>query len=250
MLITQWVDMSDRVFTLLILSLALQNVCTGFEVWTLLQNNFNDSNSVNIICQHNVREDWTIKADVFINGQKVCVNDKNNTVCEGIKQGNQFNFTLRMTAEQKGLPCHCRVYRSAPLPIQLREGEKIRLVPGCSPLIPTNHQTNKDVEMGNDYSQSAVTGRLIWLLLGTALLLCFYSLIITVVYIKLRIRISKELQITYVPMQKKCVRPKKGKEHISDKNAEYMYMREVHQQVQPIRDVNHNSRLNPVGSTV
>ncbi|XP_060732716.1 uncharacterized protein si:ch211-67e16.3 isoform X2 [Tachysurus vachellii] len=244
--------MSDRAFTLLILSLALQNVCTGFEVWTLLQNNFNDNNTVNIICQHNALEDWTIHADVLINDQKVCVNDQNNTACEGIKQGNQFNFTLRMTAEQKGLPCHCMVYRTSPLPIQLRKGEKIRLVPGCDcpPLIPTNHQTIKDMEMGNDYSQSAVTGYLIWLLLGTALLLCFYSLIITVVYIKLRIRISKELQITYVPMQKKCVKPKKVKGHVSDKNEEYMYMREVHQQVQPIRDVNHNSRLNPVGSTV
>ncbi|KAK3543546.1 hypothetical protein QTP70_023876 [Hemibagrus guttatus] len=124
---------------------------------------------------------------------------------------------------------------------------------GCNipPPKPTNHQTTKDVDMSNVHSKSALTGYLTWVLLGIVLLLCFYSLILTVVYIKLRIKISEELQITYVPMQKKGARPKKKvKGKSSDKNAEYMDMREVHQQVQPIRDVNHNSRLNPVGSTV
>ncbi|KAK3569531.1 hypothetical protein QTP86_034809 [Hemibagrus guttatus] len=82
---------------------------------------------------------------------------------------------------------------------------------GCNipPPKPTNHQTTKDVDMSNVHSKSALTGYLTWVLLGIVLLLCFYSLILTVVYIKLRIKISEELQITYVPMQKKGARPKR-----------------------------------------
>lgn len=38
--------------------------------------------------------------------------------------------------------------------------------------------------------------------------------------------------------------------HRTDKNEEYMDMREVHQHAQPTRDMNHNSRLNPVGFSV
>ncbi|MCI4378594.1 hypothetical protein PGIGA_G00217680 [Pangasianodon gigas] len=242
--------MSDRIFTLL-LSLTLQDVCTGFQVWTLLQYSWKDINSVNIICQHNALERWTVGASVLINGKKVCNTDKNSTVCEGRKEGNQFNFTLKITAEEKGLPYNCMVYRSTPLPVQVRTGEEIKLLPGCDilPPIPTNSCSCLDVD--NDCPHATLTSLLTWALLGLVLLLCLYSLIITAFYIKLRIKFSEELSITYVPMQKNCVRPKKKvKAHGADKNAEYMDMREVHHQAQPIRDVNHNSRLNPVGSSV
>ncbi|XP_058247085.1 uncharacterized protein si:ch211-67e16.3 isoform X2 [Hemibagrus wyckioides] len=250
MLITRRADMSDGVFILFILSLTLQDVCTTeFQVWTLLQNDYNDNSSVNVICKYIAPEDWTISAELYINNERKCSNDESTAVCSGRKEGNQFNFTLKITAEQNGFPCHCMVYRSTPIPVQVRVGRKVMLLPGCSipPPIPLDHLTTKDVDVSN---QSALTGYLTLVLLGIVLLLCFYSLILTVVYIRLRIKISEELQITYVPMQKRGARPKKVKGKGSDKNAEYMDMREVHQQVQPIRDVNHNSRLNPVVATV
>ncbi|KAF4087102.1 hypothetical protein AMELA_G00091830 [Ameiurus melas] len=243
--------MSGRDLTLLFcISLTLQHVCTEFQVWTLLQYNRKD-NSVNIICQHNALESWIMGADVVTNNTKFCNTEQNNTACEGRQEGKQFNFTLRITAEQGRLPFQCMVYRSKPLPIQVRTGEDIMLFPGYDipPPIPTN--SCKCLDVGSDCPHTALVGLLTWALIGIVLLLFLYSLIITVVYINLRLTISDELTLTYVPMQHNQGRTKKkAKVQGADKNAEYMDMRKVPQQAQPIRDMNHNSRLNLVGFSV
>ncbi|XP_053483891.1 uncharacterized protein si:ch211-67e16.3 isoform X2 [Ictalurus furcatus] len=244
--------MSDRDFTLLFcLSLTLQHVCTGFQVWTLLQYNSKDNNSVNIICQHNALESWTMGAEVLMNNKNFCNTEQNNTACEGRQEGKQFNFTLKITAEQRRLPFNCMVYKSGPLPVQVRKGEEMMLFPGCDipPPIPTD--SCKCLDVGSDCAHTALVGLLTWALIGFVLLLILYSFIITVVYIKLRLSISEELTLTYVPMQQNWVRPKKKvKVQGADKNAEYMDMRKVHPQAQPISDMNHNSCLNPVGFSV
>lgn len=102
----------------------------GLQVRTLLQNSFPDNSTVNVICQHNGQESWTIQARVLIDDKRVCGTDQIYTTCEVNKKGNQFNFTLKMTAEQIGHPCHCSVYRSSPPPVLEREGEKLLLFPG------------------------------------------------------------------------------------------------------------------------
>lgn len=99
-------------------------------MWTLLQYNSKDNNSVNIICQHNALENWTIGAEVLMNNERFCKAEQNNTACEMRQEGKQFNFTLKITAEQRRLPFNCLVYKSGPLPIQLRTGEEMMLFPG------------------------------------------------------------------------------------------------------------------------
>ncbi|XP_053352864.1 uncharacterized protein si:ch211-67e16.3 isoform X1 [Clarias gariepinus] len=248
--------MSDRVFTLLLsLTLALQDVCAEFQVWTLLQYNFKDNSSVNIICQPDVQTDWKMGARLFINDEDVCHSDKNNTICEERKQGNQFIFTLKITAKNTRLVYQCEIYKRTPLPIVKRRGEKAELLTECSVprLIPETPPTTTSncTEEVPECHQPDLLNLLTLALLGFVFLLCLYSLIMTVAYIKLRIKISDDLTITYVPMQQNGIRPKKkAKGHGADKNAEYMDMREVHHHTQPLRDMNHNSRLNPVGSSV
>ncbi|XP_060786145.1 uncharacterized protein si:ch211-67e16.3 isoform X2 [Neoarius graeffei] len=240
--------MSDIVFTLLLslsLTLHIGTVCAGFNVSTLLQYNFTD-NSVNIICQHNAPEAWIMEANLLINGENVCKTDKSNTACEQRKEGNQIIFPVKITAEHK---YSCLVYRSSPMPLQTRNGKEITFSPGCE--IPSPTPTNSsDCAESNVCPRDTLPGLHTWALLGIVFLLCLYSLIITAVYTKLRNKISEELTITYVPMQQTRIRPKKVKGHGADKNAEYMDMREVHHKKQPIRDMNHNSRLTPVGFTV
>ncbi|XP_046701406.1 uncharacterized protein si:ch211-67e16.3 isoform X2 [Silurus meridionalis] len=232
--------MSDRLFTLFLsLFLTLEHVCSGFQAWTLLQYNSKDNNLVNVICQHDAPINWTVGATVLINDQNVCKTDKNNIDCSRRASGNQFNFTLKITDGQKKL--QCMVYRNYPLPIQVRNGEEI-MFPGSFTSAPKPTNSCSILPVANN----SLYGLLNWILLGTVLLLCLYSLIITSVFINLRKKISEELSITYVPMQQNRLRPKKG----ADKNAEYMDMREVQHQVQPFRDMNHNSHLNRIDASI
>lgn len=106
------------------------SVCAEFQVWTLLQYNYKDNSSVNIICQPDVQMDWKMGARLFINDEDVCHSDKNNTICEERKQGNQFIFTLKITAKNTRLVYQCEVYKRTPLPIVKRRGEKAELLTG------------------------------------------------------------------------------------------------------------------------
>lgn len=67
-------------------------------------------------------------AKLLIDGMDVCQTDPNNTACNGKAEGNRFNFTMNVTAENKRYRCH--VHKRDPLPVLTREGEDIGLLPG------------------------------------------------------------------------------------------------------------------------
>ncbi|KAF5895291.1 uncharacterized protein DAT39_014992, partial [Clarias magur] len=151
-------------------------------------------------------------AHLLINDKDVCHTDKNNAICKERKEGNQFNFTLKITAEYTRLVYQCEVYRIQPIPILMRRGEKAEMLTGCSVprLIPVSPPTTTEncTEDVPECHQPDLFNLLTLALLGIVFLLCLYSLIATVAYIRLRIKISDELTITYVPMQQNGIRPK------------------------------------------
>ncbi|XP_036424285.1 uncharacterized protein si:ch211-67e16.3 isoform X3 [Colossoma macropomum] len=210
--------MSFRFFILLqCLSMTLQQD-PKLNVTTLLQYHLDDTDSVSVTCQHDGWENWIVGARLL---------EGENRVCE--------------------------VYRRSPIPVTTAVGEKIKLFPGfkeCScPNVPHDNMTTS----GPARPCPEILGLsrpLTWALIGLVFVLCLYSLCVTAVYIKLKVKRSEEIYdtLTYVPMQ---VKPKKKvKRYDADKNAEYMDMRKVHPQAGPIRDMNYNCRPVPTGFTM
>ncbi|XP_036424275.1 uncharacterized protein si:ch211-67e16.3 isoform X2 [Colossoma macropomum] len=243
--------MSFRFFILLqCLSMTLQQD-PKLNVTTLLQYHLDDTDSVSVTCQHDGWENWIVGARLLEGENRVCEVKKDKCVLS--KMGNQIKFTLKnLNSEEKNLYYQCQVYRRSPIPVTTAVGEKIKLFPGfkeCScPNVPHDNMTTS----GPARPCPEILGLsrpLTWALIGLVFVLCLYSLCVTAVYIKLKVKRSEEIYdtLTYVPMQ---VKPKKVKRYDADKNAEYMDMRKVHPQAGPIRDMNYNCRPVPTGFTM
>ncbi|KAL7881935.1 hypothetical protein AOLI_G00087840 [Acnodon oligacanthus] len=243
--------MSFRFFILLLcLSMTLQEDAR-LNVTTFLQYHLDDTDSVSVICQHDGWKNWNVGARLRDGNNRVCevINDK----CALSKMGNQIKFTLKnLNSQEKDLYYQCEVYRRSPIPVITAVGEKIKLFPGFKECSCPNISHDSLTTSGPARPCPEILGLsrpLTWAMIGLVFVLCLYSLCITAVYIKLKVKRSEEISdtLTYVPMQ---VKPKKMKRYDADKNAEYMDMRKVHPQTGPIRDMNYNCRPVPTGFTM
>ncbi|KAL7865508.1 hypothetical protein SRHO_G00107550 [Serrasalmus rhombeus] len=234
--------MSFRFFILLLcLSMTLQED-DRISVTTFLQYHLDDTDSVSVICQHNGRESWNVRASLMDGKHRVC--DK----CTMSNMGNQIKFTLKnLSSDEKDLYYQCHVYRRDPIPVITAFGEKIKLFPGFKECSCPNISHDSLTTSGPARPCPEILGLsrpLTWALIGLVFVLCLFSLCITAVYIKLKVKRSEEISdtLTYVPMQK-------VKRYNADKNAEYMDMREVHPQTGSSRDMNYNCCPVPTGFT-
>ncbi|XP_072541180.1 uncharacterized protein [Salminus brasiliensis] len=247
--------MSVRFFIpLLSLYLSFQKVRTDAELnlTTVLQYNLNKPDSVSVVCQYDWQEGWDMVVKLLDNSNTVCETSKVKR-CKWSQKKNQTEFTLKnLTFAQKNLFYHCEVFRRSPLPIIKGKGVHFRLFPETHILPNTSWISVDPDNVCHPPESNSHTDTLIWVwaLIGLMLLLCLYSLIITTLYIKLKIKRSEYINdtLTYVPMQ---VKPKKQvRRHDADKNAEYVDMRKVYPQGGPIRDMNYNSHQIPAGFTM
>ncbi|XP_076849916.1 uncharacterized protein LOC143498894 [Brachyhypopomus gauderio] len=235
--------MSYKLFILVLsFSLKLQDVCSELSV---LMKKYNVDYNLwpTIACQHNGKPDWTIRARLT---QKTIICDKDmGETCDMIQHGSQFSFTLKNTTSiQNNSMYKCEVYRSSPVPVIIRESEECTIEPNLRWRAPDQGTHHSDASLS---LHLCLPDHITWALAGLAILLCLYSLTLTILYIRLRIKVSENVSDTptYVPMQKNV----RGR--VPDKNGEYMDMREVHHRSGPIRDVNYNSRHHvPIGLTM
>lgn len=132
-----------------------------------------------------------------------------------------------------------------PFPVQTREGPKIKLFRGCNKsLAPpknscpiTNQTYNQDPAPVEKCAPEEMYTLLICGLIIVVVMLSIYSIVLTAVYIRLRITKPESPDtLTYVPMQRKVNRRDLD-------NTEYVDMREVQKQGRSHRDMNHNSPL-------
>ncbi|XP_007234206.3 uncharacterized protein si:ch211-67e16.3 isoform X1 [Astyanax mexicanus] len=237
--------MSVRCLTLLLsLYLSFQKAWTdtSLDVTSGLQYSFKDPDSVTVICEYNWEKGWEVAVKLKANNNVVCETSQKRR--DWSQEGNQTKFHLKnFTSDQKKLSYTCEVFRHDPLPVLKGEGHAFRLFPESHilPNIPCNSTETTIVIPPPEIPCRPNTLIWAWALIGLMLLLCLYSLIITILYITLKIKWSQELNdtLTYVPMQKQ-VRQKNA-----DKNAEYMDMRKVPPMAATVRDMNHNSHRLP-----
>ncbi|XP_035379501.1 uncharacterized protein si:ch211-67e16.3 [Electrophorus electricus] len=236
-------DMSHKFFILVLsLSFELQDVCSELCVNTHQQYSVDNIFWPNITCQHDGKTEWKVQARLI--EKRIICDMRSRQTCDLSQDGNQFKFTLKnTTSTPKSSVYICEVYRSSPAPVIIRESEELTLNSGCH--VPDTQATDP----GNaclSHGFFSLPVRVTWALIGLAILLCLYSLTVTILYVRLRIKMSEDLYdtLTYVPMQRnvRC--------QVPDKNAEYMDMRVVQLQPGSSRDTSHNSHHHsPVGFT-
>ncbi|XP_051565675.1 uncharacterized protein LOC127447698 [Myxocyprinus asiaticus] len=238
--------MTDRFILLtLCFSLILQNV-DNFDVSEPLNHTLNEDGSVSVICKYDGQgTEWD--AELKMNNECVCKLYKKeeqteDKMCDWDHENNTFKFTLKkLEARHKDQLFSCEISRIRPYPLKIKEGKKTKLFPGVNiPYPPSrrncpsirssaelmNHTSPNITSPGNNYT-IVILG-----LSVVVVLLSLYSIILTCIYIRLRLESSDTL--TYVPMQRRVKR-------YDVDNTEYMDMREVQKQGGSIRDMNHNS---------
>ncbi|KAI4874065.1 hypothetical protein NFI96_018468 [Prochilodus magdalenae] len=244
--------MSVRFFILLLcLFMTLQKVWTDGElkVTTFLQDDLNDPGLVKVICQYDEVKAWAVEVGL---GFKRTTNwETMKDVPRETLKKNQIMFTLRNSTSSHKNFYRCEFYKHDPLPVVKTVDKEFKLFPGCS--CPANIcESSEPVDVCPSPGFPSLSGPLTWALIGLVFLLCLYSLCVTAVYIKLRVKRSEEVYdtLTYVPMQIQVKPKEKVKRQDAEKNAEYMDMRKVHPEARPIRDMNYNSHHIPNGFTM
>ncbi|XP_051565318.1 uncharacterized protein LOC127447468 [Myxocyprinus asiaticus] len=247
-----YVNMMDK-FTLLTLcfSLILQYVCCSvksFNVSEPLNHTLNEDGSVSVICMFDgPGVEWDAK--LKMNNENICElyqkeDQTEYKMCDWDLKDNKFKFTLKkLEARHKDQLFSCEISRTLPLPISTNKGVKTKLFPGVNipfPLPRSNcSSTGSTAEPMNDKSTD-IQYILILGLIVVVLLLSLYSIIITNIYIRLKVtKFESSDTLTYVPMQRKVKR-------CDLENTEYVDMRKVQKQRGSIRDMNHSSH--PVGA--
>ncbi|XP_059417161.1 uncharacterized protein LOC132152408 [Carassius carassius] len=244
--------MPDR-FTLLTISFSflLHNVCS-WSVSEPLNHTFNDDDSVSVTCMFYGEEKFELDAKLKINNGYVCeISDQSQEYkkCKCEHKDNKFTFTLMELPQTWHRDTFtCEISKIKPFPVIVKTGQKIKLFRGCkytfSPLndsCPITNQTTGPLPTPvvrpplDDTYTLLICGLLIMVVM-----LSLYSIILTAVYIRLRVTNLESLDTpTYVPMQRNVKRR-------DLENTEYVDMREVQKREGYHRDMNHNSHLESV----
>ncbi|XP_026074561.1 uncharacterized protein LOC113053615 [Carassius auratus] len=241
--------MPDR-FTLLTISFSflLHNVCS-WNVSEPLNHTFNDDDSVSVTCMFYGEEKFELEAKLKKNGVNFCEVSSEETKCKWEHKDNKFTFTLMEPPQtwHKDI-FSCEISKIKPFPIEPKTGPGIKLFRGCkytfAPLnnsCPITNQTTgalptPEVQPTLDDTYTL----LICGLLIVVVMLSLYSIILTAVYIRLRVTNLESMDtLTYVPMQRNVKRR-------DLENTEYVDMREVQKREGYHRDMNHNSHLESV----
>ncbi|XP_016424479.1 uncharacterized protein LOC107752927 [Sinocyclocheilus rhinocerous] len=240
--------MPDR-FTLLTLSFyfILHNVCS-WSVSEPLNHTLNDDGSVSVTCVFYGEERFELEAKLKMNDKDVCeVYDKRqeHNKCKWEHEDNKFTFTLMKPEALHSNTFSCEISKIKPYPVETEKGPKIKLFRGCSnPFAPpknscliTSQTHNQDPTPVERPALEDTYTLLICGLVIVVIMLCLYSIILTAVYIRLRVtNLESSDTLTYVPMQRNVKRR-------DLENTEYVDMREVQKREGSHRDMNHNSHL-------
>ncbi|XP_052004762.1 uncharacterized protein LOC127659135 [Xyrauchen texanus] len=242
--------MTDR-FTLLTLfvSLILQNVCCSdnkLAVSEPLNHTLNEDGSVSVICKYDgPGTEWGAK--LKMNNEIICEvykkkEQKEDKMCDWDHENNTFKFTLKkLEARHIDQLFSCEITIILPYPIRTSEGNKTKLFPGVNIPFPPPRSNCSSIRYSAElmnYTSPNITSpentyNIVILGLSVVVgLLSLYSIILTCIYI--RLRLDSPDTLTFVPVQRGV------KRHDVD-NTEYMDMREVQKQGRSIRDMNHNS---------
>ncbi|KAF4109431.1 uncharacterized protein si:ch211-67e16.3 [Onychostoma macrolepis] len=241
--------MPDR-FTLLTFSFCfiLHNVCS-WSVSEPLNHTFNDDDSVSVTCMFKGEEKFELDAKLKMNDKYVCeVYNKsqehvvNKHDCTWQLKDSKFTFTLMKPEGLHKNAFSCEMSKIKPFPVKTQEGPKIKLFRGCNKSLaplknncPSTNQTNNTDNRSQ--TPAEMYALLICGLIIVVAMLSLYSIILTVVYIRLRVTNTESSDtLTYVPMQRNVNRRDQD-------NTEYVDMREVQKRGRSHRDMNHNSHL-------
>ncbi|XP_051998881.1 uncharacterized protein LOC127655238 [Xyrauchen texanus] len=245
--------MMDR-FTLLTLcfTLILQYVCCmtkSFNVSEPLNHTLNEDGSVSVICMFDGEGlEWDAK--LKMNKEYICElypkeSQSEYKMCDWDLKDNKFKFTIKnLEARHKDQLYSCEISRINPFPISTKNGAKTKLFPGVNIPLPLPRincsSTGSTAELKNGNSTDIKINILILGLTVVVLMLSVYSIILTSIYIRLRVtKYESSDTLTYVPMQRKVKR-------CDLENTEYVDMCKLQKQVGSIRDMNHNSH--PIAS--
>ncbi|KTF87289.1 hypothetical protein cypCar_00015919 [Cyprinus carpio] len=240
--------MPDR-FTLLILSFSfiLHNVCS-WSVSEPLNHTLNDDGSASVTCMLYGDERFELEAKLKMNDMVVCEVDEGgqeNNQCEWKFKDNKFTFTLKKPENLHSNTFSCEISKIKPYPVKTEQGPKIKLFRGCNnPFAPTETScpiTNQTLDQDHTpVERPELEDRYTLLICGLVIvvgMLSLYSIILTAVYIRLRVtNLESSDTLIYMPMQKNVKRR-------DLENTEYVDMREVQKREGSRRDMNHNSHL-------
>ncbi|XP_041922976.1 uncharacterized protein si:ch211-67e16.3 [Alosa sapidissima] len=200
--------------------------------------------SVSVTCHHNNSAAKEMDAKLLCGGGIMCEEKKHGCSMWSVSQLNvTFNLWNLQAGDEEQL-CWCMFSRTDPLPVIQVEGSKTKLFPGSKiPFPPPRNTTCAPLSTSApDPSDSTPpTDPLVWVLAGAVALLCLYSFVVTILFLKLKVSRKEVLYdtLTYIPVQGRAVRGPR------DVNEEYMDMREVQTKTWPTRDLNHNSQATP-----
>lgn len=225
-------------------SLMLHNAHCTWYVSEPLNHTLNDDGSINVTCMilgEHVESDAKLK----MNGKYVCEVTGNGETsgkdCLWHYNDKKFMFKLKNPKDIHKSTFSCEISKIKPFPVETKTGPPAKLFQGCSnavaPLSCPCYYTTVPPPVQNNQLKD-INPILILALTIVLVMLSFYSIIVTVAYIRLRNqKLESADNLTYVPMQRNV------KRHDID-NTEYMDMREVQKQGGSHRDMNHNSHLN------
>nr|XP_002663378.2 uncharacterized protein si:ch211-67e16.3 [Danio rerio] len=235
------------IFTLIALSfsLMLHNAHCIWDVSEPLNHTLNDDGSVNVTCMILGNENFSeLDAKLKMNGKYVCeVEGKVETSgksCSWRYEDNKFMFKLNNPKDIHNSTFSCEISKIKPFPVETMTGPEAKLFQGCSNAVATLSSPcyNTTVPLPPRNQLEDIYPLLILVLIIVLVMLSFYSIIVTVTYIRLRDqKLESADNLTYVPMQRNV------KRHDID-NTEYVDMRELLKRGGSHRDMNHNSHLN------
>ncbi|XP_062389508.1 uncharacterized protein LOC134077884 [Sardina pilchardus] len=217
----------------------------AFTVSELSMHTLHRNGSVSVTCRHDDSTAEEMDAKLRC-GSKIVMCEEKKANCS-LTWVDQVSVTFTLWDLQAGAEerlCWCEFGRTEPLPVILVEGTKTKLFPGSRIPFPPPRDTICPTlsTSGPDRSDSrAPTDPLVWVLAGAAALLCLYSFVVTILFLKLKVSRKEVLYdtLTYIPVQARGPRgPVRGPREV---NEEYMDMREVQPKTWP-RDLNHNSQ--------
>ncbi|XP_056321135.1 uncharacterized protein si:ch211-67e16.3 [Danio aesculapii] len=226
-------------------SLMLHNAHCTWIVSEPLNHTLNDDGSVNVTCMILGVKHYTSDAKLKMNDKYVCEvagkGEASGQNCLWHHKDNKFMFQLKNPKDIHKSTFSCEISRVKPIPVETKTGPQAKLFQGCNNAVAPLSCPCYNITVPPPVQRPQLEDIYPLLILGLTIvlvMLSFYSIIVTVAYIRLRDqKLESADNLTYVPMQRNVKRR-------DIDNTEYVDMREVQKRGGSHKDMNHNSHLN------